>query len=268
MPDDPAALTGLVLVLTRPMQQARATRDALTAAGATVVSFPVLAIEPLSHTNRDALSAPAAAIVFVSANAVEFSWDALAAAGLARDAALFAIGEATARALRARGATHVITPDDGQDSEALLAMPQLMSVKGRRVLLVRGVSEGGGRRTLAGTLRARGADVVEFECYRRRKITADEQERRALLDRMENGAVHGFFALSVETAQSLTENLQTFSGWQRSCLLVPHPRVAAATAGLEFAEVLVAPMEDAALIDWLRAEKLHLLRFGGEPAHD
>ena len=267
MPDEHSPLSGLVLVLTRPLQQARATCDALNAAGATVVNFPVLAIEPLPQADRHALSTPAAAIVFVSANAVEFGWDALAGAGLIRNAALFAIGEATARALRTRGAAHVTTPDSGQDSEALLALPQLNRVNGKRILLVRGASEGGGRRALADTLRVRGADVAEFECYRRRKITPGEPQQRALRERMQDSAVHGFFALSVETAQSLAENLQAFAGWQKSCLLVPHPRVAAATVALGFAEALVAPMEDAALIDWLRAEKSLLLRFGGGPAH-
>jgi len=267
MPDEHSPLSGLVLVLTRPLQQARATRAALTAAGAAVASFPVLAIKPLPQNNRDALPAPAAAIVFVSANAVEFGWDALVDAHLIRDAALFAIGDATARAMRARGATDVITPKNGQDSEALLAMPQLANLDGRRVVLVRGASEGGGRRTLAEALRARGAELFEFECYRRYKIAPDHREQLALRERMESGAVHGFFALSVETAQSLTESLRAFPGWDKSCLLVPHARVAKAAAALGFAEVLVAPMEDGALVAWLHKEKSHLLHFGRNPAH-
>jgi uroporphyrinogen-III synthase len=82
---------------------------------------------------------------------------------------VFAVGPGTARALQAHGLDSIITPD-GQDSEALLALPQLADVAGKRVVIVRGV---GGRALLADTLRARGAQVDFMECYRRMRPRAD-----------------------------------------------------------------------------------------------
>ncbi|WP_296815495.1 uroporphyrinogen-III synthase [Thiobacillus sp.] len=68
-----------------------------------------------------------------------------------------------------QGVEDVVTPD-GQDSEAVLALPQLQAVAGRQVVIVRGV---GGRALMADTLRARGADVHFMECYRRTCPHAD-----------------------------------------------------------------------------------------------
>ncbi len=74
----------------------------------------------------------------------------------------FAVGSATAASWLA---CHIdaITPIDAR-SEGLLALPELMTVQGRRVLILRG---DGGREFLAEQLRLRGAEVHYGECYRR-----------------------------------------------------------------------------------------------------
>ena len=64
-------------------------------------------------------------------------------------------------------------PDTRFDSEGLLALPELNAVAGRRVVIFRGEE---GRRLLAQTLAARGAQVHEVVCYRRR--TAVDQAPR------------------------------------------------------------------------------------------
>lgn len=74
----------------------------------------------------------------------------------------FAVGSATAASWQA---CHIdaITPVDAR-SEGLLALPELMTVQGQRVLILRG---DGGREFLAEQLRQRGAEVHYGECYQR-----------------------------------------------------------------------------------------------------
>ncbi|MBI3716837.1 MAG: uroporphyrinogen-III synthase, partial [Betaproteobacteria bacterium] len=99
MDEDPRPLSGLVLAVTRPADQARATGDFLGAAGADVVYFPVLAIEALPGTDAKPPASGADSVIFVSANAVEFGWDRLRAGGaVGTHTKVFAIGEATAAA--------------------------------------------------------------------------------------------------------------------------------------------------------------------------
>ncbi len=64
------------------------------------------------------------------------------------------------------GFAEVIAPQDGFDSEAVIALPEFAAdaVRGRKVLIFRG---DGGRELLADTLRERGASVEYVTCYRR-----------------------------------------------------------------------------------------------------
>jgi len=99
-------------------------------------------------------------VVFVSPSAVR-----IAAPAIQRPPRLAAaIGAGTRRELERAGFDNVISPKDGNDSEALLAAPELQAMAGRRVLIVRGE---GGRAFLGDALRARGAAVEYAECYRR-----------------------------------------------------------------------------------------------------
>ncbi len=90
-----------------------------------------------------------------------------------------AVGAATARALRRRGIREVTWPRGRQDSEGLLALPELQSLRGRRVVLI---GAPGGREMLVQTLRARRARLTRIDTYRRaaprysaRQLTALEQ---------------------------------------------------------------------------------------------
>jgi uroporphyrinogen-III synthase len=250
----PGLLQRTVLV-TRPLQQAAALAQAIQTAGGTPFVFPALDIEavpaaelsePLAHL------AEADSVIFISPNAAQYGMAAIRAGGsLPATAQLFAVGPGTARALAGHGVSGVITPD-GQDSEALLALPQLREVAGKRVVIVRGV---GGRTLLADTLRQRGAAVHYLECYRRVRPQADAA---ALLALWQSGGIDAVTVTSAETLHNLAALLGEAGRplLLRTPLFAPHAKIAAAARHFGIAQVIATAGGDAGLvaglINWFR----------------
>jgi uroporphyrinogen-III synthase len=81
-----------------------------------------------------------------------------------------AVGRGTARALTAAGRAPDLVPNDRYESEALLEMPELADMRGRRALIVRGE---GGRALFAQAMTERGAEVRFAEVYRRVRPAVD-----------------------------------------------------------------------------------------------
>lgn len=139
----------------------------------------------------------------------------------------FAVGAATGALLDAYG-LDACWPDDGDDSEALLALPQLqqaLAVPNPRLLILRGE---GGRDWLAERLREQGVAVDYLSLYRRR---LPEYPAGALAGAVREHALNG---LVVSSGEGLA-NLQRLAGadWPglaRLPLFVPSPRVAALAA--------------------------------------
>lgn len=258
------ALDGITIAITRPRAQAEPFAQWLGAQGASVQLYPLLEIEGHSDAMLDKTFDRAAVdradgIIFVSANAAEFGLRAIMArGGLPKQAAIYAIGDATAARLKVAGIQDVITPSSGSDSEALLALPGFHSVAGKHFVVVRGVSEGGGRKTLAETLQSRRATVSALECYERRNLTLTSEARNQFLGAIARHEIHAISVLSVETLDSLVANLDTKAanaGWAPSTgdcmILVPHVRVANAARKLGLAKVEVVPMRGEPLLDAL-----------------
>jgi uroporphyrinogen-III synthase len=251
-----ADLDGLTLVITRPYSQAAASAAWFESLGARVILFPVLAIEPIPDATIDENFvrhdlATANAIIFVSANAAEYGVAAIQTrGGFSNETTIFAIGKATTEKLGTAGLVNVQLPDAGNDSEALLALPALQNVQGQNIVIVRGISEAGGRAHLQVTLRARGAHVAMLECYIRRAVQVDDESRSRLKEALLHHKVHAISVLSVETLESLIANLaneNVAKGLHECMMLVPHPRVADAARKLGFAKVSVVPMGGEAL---------------------
>ena len=149
-------LAGLGILITRPARQAGGFAQKVAVLGGTPVIFPAIVILPPSDPAP--LARAHAGLpeynfaIFISANAVEYGapdpgkWPAALVA--------FAPGPGTAEALAAVGIGGALIPATTFDSEGLLALPELASVHGKRVLIFRG---DGGREHLGETLRARGA---------------------------------------------------------------------------------------------------------------
>jgi uroporphyrinogen-III synthase len=254
-------LAGLTVVITRPAAQAESLASVLEAHGAAVIRYPVLAIAAVdAATLKSNLAAtPVAqcdALIFVSANAVEFGVDAIRTGGGLREGQIaYAIGAATAEALRARGVANVVSPSPGNDSEALLAMPPLQKVAGQTIVIVKGLSESGGRMLLEQTLRGRSAAVATFNCYTRCAATPSPAARLALA---EAPGTSMFSVLSVETLDSLGENLRRDGRedvYASGMMLVPHPRIGAAAVAAGWQNVEIVPMPAAGMVAALASLK-------------
>lgn len=170
------------VLVTRPAAQSTELCRLLEASGLAPRLLPTLVIEPLDSaaptaTLRAAL--PCDIAIFISANAVRHALPVIAAAGgLPAQCTVAAVGAASAAALHAAGFGPVLVPDARFDSEGLLALPELQQVAGRRVVILRGEE---GRRLLAQTLAARGAQMHEVVCYRRRTDTGQAPRLAAWL---------------------------------------------------------------------------------------
>jgi uroporphyrinogen-III synthase len=166
----PDALRGLWVVVTRPAHQATHFQQQLEQAGASVLLFPVMAVQ--AHAN----TAPAQAIlaklatydtvIFISSNAVTFGLALLDAQQqqVLQQLTLGAIGKKTANTLRDYGFDAQLVPENGFSSEDFLAMPAVEQLSGQRILIFRGA---GGRELLAETLHQRGATVDYADVYQR-----------------------------------------------------------------------------------------------------
>jgi len=250
-------LAGRHIVVTRPKSQAAHLAEAVQAAGATPVLFPVLAIEALA--DETPLLELASRLddydlaCFVSPNAVEHALrPILARRRWPAPLRVACIGKSSEQALAALGIHNVIAPQGRFDSEALLELPELADMRGRRVIILRG---DGGRELLGETLAARGACVDYLSCYRRSVPASDPAPLYRL---WQEGRCD---ALTVTSSEGL-RNLLTLIGkigeaWlRRTPTFVPHARIAeqARALGLQ-SIILTAPADDgllAGLIEYFR----------------
>lgn len=178
-------LFGKRILITRAREQTTAFAARLEAAGAEVVEFPTIQIEP--PESWEPLDAAIARlreygwVIFTSANGVRFFWDRLQAAGRdMRDLsgiAVCAIGPATAAALLDRGVRADLVPAEFK-AEALVEAVGRERIRGARVLLARAAEA---RQVIPEELTRRGALVDVAPAYRTLRSTANTDHLRALL---------------------------------------------------------------------------------------
>lgn len=242
-----APLAGKRILVTRPSGQAQALAALIRTAGGEPLCHPAIEIRELSDLEpffaiADRLETFDIA-VFVSRNAVERALGLLGArrGGRPWPAALevAALGQGSRGELERRGLTRVLAPPAPADSEALLALPELAELAGKRAVIFCGE---GGRELLGETLAARGARVEYAACYRRAR---PEGGAAPLLAAWSRAAVD---AVTVSSGEGLANLVEMLGGPRRllqTALFVPHPRVAAEAARLGVREVMVAGPGDA-----------------------
>ena len=221
-------MKGWRLLLTRPAEESRALAETLAQAGVFSTSLPLLEIEPLpvSEESRSIIYDLAAycAVIVVSKPAARL--------GLERVDEVwpqppmqtwFTVGAATAQILDDYG-LRVYFPEQAEDSEALLELPQLQdALRGYdpKVLIMRGED---GRELLAERLREQGVTVDYLPLYRRNlpQYPAFVLPQRVAAERL-NGLV-------VSSGQGF-QHLRELAGdaWPELAqmpIFVPSPRVA------------------------------------------
>lgn len=271
------------VVVTRPAGQSRQLTEALQAAGLDVLGFPLLAIGPADDDAplRAALArlGEFALVVFVSPNAIQYAFDALATvqgnavAQWPAGVPVAVVGPASVTALAERGvaAPHhrVIAPAgaDGNghdtnggaageeprfDSEALWAQLDPASLHGRAVLIVRG---NGGRDWLGDRLREAGASVTAVEAYQRTLPEPGAMQWQAVREGLSAGAApQAWLLTSSEAVRNLDtlarQNLspQELDTLKQVQCIAPHARIAEQAEGLGFTRILRAAPGDAGLL--------------------
>lgn len=168
--DDTATLAGVDVLVTRPAHQAGGLCAMIGEAGGRVEQVPVIELagapDPQGLASLFERLADHALAIFVSANAVDRTLALLASrGGWPAGVPIATVGRGSAAALARHGLPVAICPPAPFNSEGLLAEPALQQVAGQRIIIFRGA---GGRELMTDTLRARGAEVVHAEVYRRR----------------------------------------------------------------------------------------------------
>lgn len=221
MVTDSRELSGLRVLVVRPIRGDDDFAARLQDAGARIELCPVMSIEPLPGSVRNAL-APAVAraddLILVSKPAAELAIELFRQHQI-RPASLIAVGAATADVLRAAG--YAVRYPQDPTSEGVLALPELQRVTGRQMVILRGDT---GRDTMRDTLRARGATVDYGTLYRRVTIS---DHRREILHLLSQSAVDVVAIHSVAVLDSLLTLLdgQGLHSLKQLPVLVPGERV-------------------------------------------
>lgn len=226
MGDTPFA--GKTILVTRPAEQSAGLSRMIRDAGGIPFVFPAIEIKDPSDPARladvlDRLEEFDLAI-FVSPTAVARAFEYLdASEDWPKNLAVAAVGQGSAWALKVSGIKKVIAPTGQSDSEALLALPILQEVAGKRIVIFRGE---GGRDLMGQTLGQRGASVEYAACYRRARPDADIAP---LLQQHSRQPFSAMVLTSRESLANLQEMLgQDWDSFKSVPAFVPHERIAEA----------------------------------------
>jgi len=222
-------VTGWRLLLTRPAEECAALAARLAEQGVFSSSLPLLEIEALAETPEQRSTIldldRYCAVIVVSKPAARLGIELVDRYWPQPPARQrwFSVGAATGAILADYG-LNTYWPAAGEDSEALLELPELsaaLTVPGPRVLILKGE---GGRELLAEHLQSQGVAVDYLPLYRRH---LPDYPPATLPERVRAERLNG---LVVSSGQGL-EHLRTLAAdvWPeltRLALFVPSPRVA------------------------------------------
>lgn len=162
-------IEGKSIVVTRPAIQARQLVDTIGRLGGVALALPLIEIQSLKLAAAEKQKIidldQYDAIVVVSPNAARIGLEQIGEywPQLPLHIDWYTVGRATANALAEFEITAEM-PDQGFDSEALLALPGMQQIAGAKILILKGT---GGRTLLREQLSVRGAIVEMLDLYQR-----------------------------------------------------------------------------------------------------
>ncbi|MGH1485523.1 MAG: uroporphyrinogen-III synthase [Cellvibrionaceae bacterium] len=254
-------LQGLHLLVTRPQEQALPWAEKLTSLGADVTCQPMLSIKAVDDQVSKQLIATQIMmldeyqkVIFVSQNAVSagVSWIDEYWPQLPSGLTVFAIGSTTAALLADKLSLFggsIISPKAAMNSEDLLALAELVSVKGEKILIMRGK---GGRTHLGDSLKEKGALVDYCELYHR--VIPDTIDQQKISAFRSSHSTPVIITHSGETLANLCTVLTSTNAptnaannenddlpwFKQQALLVPGKRVAEKAEALGFKHIIIA----------------------------
>lgn len=251
-------LHGAHVLVTRPAHQAEKLCQLIQQQGGTAIRFPTLEIVGLVNSSVNSSDKIASAtypikplsdyqwLIFTSTNAVNFALKANGGKiGGFKSTSIASIGKATANTLQAAGLEVDLLPTAGFDSEAMLAMPEMLVVHGANILIIKGQ---GGREELANVLRQRGAYVDYWEVYKRVIPDVDCSELMKLID---HDKLDVIIITSSESLQNLVDMLDKKYNKKlvTTPLVVVSQRIERFAAEIGFTRISVAecPSDEAVL---------------------
>ena len=248
-------LTGIGIAITRPVDQAKKLAELIRNSAGTPVLFPLIEITPLGdYSQFETVISEINSFdwaIFISSNAVQYGMPRLVKQGIPKKLKFAAIGPVTAKELQGFGVTNVLVPNDRFDSESLLALPEMTNVKGKNVMIFRGV---GGREVLAETLKARGAQVTFAECYQRINPQTD---CNLLAQLYAEKKLHGIIVTSSEAMRHLLDLAGDADWLHNVTLFVNHARIAELPLQLGLKVLVTDTLGDEAMLNTLK--KIYLL---------
>lgn len=258
------SLQGCSVVVTRPEKQAQGLSELIENAGGNAILFPLIKIsESRDKSELDKLVQELSGysiLIFISPNAVNYGLGYLLQQTQIPEACKIAtVGKGSAlcaRVLLQRDIDIVPKAFDGvsggYNSESLLALPALLSVKNKKIAILRG---NGGRELLATTLRERGAQVSYISTYTR-SIPDDNDSIKRLNTLVTQAEISDFMCVTITSGESLT-NFLTLLGshaveWRNKAqLIVINPRLVtlAQQLGFKKAPLVAKNASDRALLE-------------------
>ncbi|ABR73733.1 uroporphyrinogen-III synthase [Actinobacillus succinogenes] len=249
----------MAVLVTRPDSRGEQLTEALNKAGVAALHMPLFSISAgreLNELPNKMYQLKAGDYVFaVSKNAVEFAAETLSNTGFRwrQDLIYFAVGQSSAEYFCEQSEQPVHYPYGHENSEGLLALPQMQRLTDKTVLILRG---NGGRELFPAQAVRRGAQVEIIECYRRVPVEYDPKKQTDLCQR---AGINTIIATSSEILTRLTNFVPAEErDWLTQCRLVTASyRVAksAERAGWQKRQILIAPRADNATLVKMLAEK-------------
>jgi len=212
--------------------------------------FPTLKIEALKGSP---LKERYDAVIFISANAVEYGLEALSSLDHRHDK-IFAVGAATAKKLNDYGFKVDAFPQTKASSESLLAMPEVSELSDKDILIFRGK---GGRETLREGLGKN--NIVEYiEVYERTqcKIVAFHQTSLTQFLQSDQGVITITSVENLSTLMAMVEKIDVdaLESIKQYPLAVLSERIKTYAQSVGFNKIEVAPQtNDEGLIQAIKS---------------